>query len=79
MVAQTEYHEVVNFITSFPKPEDVLAYRASPALQERVEDLIYKLKTSELSQEEVIEMEKYKIIEHIMTMAKKQALKQLNL
>ena len=79
MVANSEYHEVINFITSFPKPEDVMAYKASHALQERVEDLMYKLKTSKLSQEEVIEMEKYKIIEHIMIMAKKQALKQLNL
>ena len=43
MVANTEYHEVINFITSFPKPEDVMAYKASPALQERIEDLIAKL------------------------------------
>ena len=55
-----------------------MAYRPNLALQERVEDLVYKKKTTELSSEENIELERYLLIEHIMIMAKKRAKKQLS-
>lgn len=79
MVTLRPIDEVIDFITSFPKPQQILDYKASPALQERVENLVYKKKTSELSSEEVLELERYLLLQHIMIMAKKRAKKQLSL
>ncbi|AEI46968.1 hypothetical protein [Runella slithyformis] len=78
MIKQRPIDEIIEFIISSPNPEKVLAYRPSQALQERIEDLIYKKKTSFLSNEENIELERYLLIEHIMIMAKKRARKELS-
>ena len=78
MVAYRPIDDVIDFITSSPTPQAILAFRPSPAIQERVEDLVYKKKTTELSSEENIELERYLLIEHIMIMAKKRAKKQLS-
>ena len=78
MVTYRPIDEIIDFITSSPAPQNVLAYRPNPKLQERVEDLIYKKKTSVLSSDENTELERYLLIEHIMIMAKKRAKKQLS-
>ena len=78
MITYRPIDEIIDFITSSPEPQKVLAYRPNLALQERVEDLVYKKKTTELSSEENIELERYLLIEHIMIMAKKRAKKQLS-
>jgi hypothetical protein len=78
MVTYRPIDEIIDFITSSPEPQKVLAYRPNPTLQERVEDLVYKKKTETLSLEENIELERYLLIEHIMIMAKKRAKKQLS-
>ena len=77
MVTYRPIDEIIDFITSSPEPQKVLAYRPTLALQERVEDLVYKKKTTALSSEENIELERYLLIEHIMIMAKKIAKKML--
>ena len=78
MVTYRPIDEIIDFITSSPEPQKVLAYRPNLALQERVEDLVYKKKTTKLSSQENIELERYLLIEHIMIMAKKRAKKQLS-
>ena len=78
MVTYRPIDEIIDFITSSPEPQKVLAYRLNLALQERVKDLVYKKKTTELSSEENIELERYLLIEHIMIIAKKRAKKQLS-
>ncbi|PWK18774.1 hypothetical protein LV89_04062 [Arcicella aurantiaca] len=77
MVTYRPIDEVINFITSFPKPEDVLAYKAPESIQKRVEDLLYKKQTSFLNDDEVEEMNKFMLINHIIIMAKKRAKKTL--
>ena len=72
MVMLRPIDEIIDFITSFPEPHKILDYKASPALQEHVENLVYKKKTSELSSEEVLELERYLLLQHIMIMAKKE-------
>jgi len=42
MITLRPIDEVIDFITSFPEPQKILDYKASPALQERIEDLVYK-------------------------------------
>lgn len=78
MVTYRPIDEIIDFITSSPEPQKVLAYRPNIALQERVENLVHKKKTATLSSEENIELERYLLIEHIMIMAKKRAKKQLS-
>ncbi|MEA5460985.1 hypothetical protein VB796_18130 [Arcicella sp. LKC2W] len=77
MITYRPIDEVINFITSFPKPEDVLAYKAPDSIQNRVEDLLYKKQTSFLNDDEIEEMNKFLLLEHMMRMAKKNAKKKL--
>ena len=77
MVTYRPIDEVINFITSFPKPEDVLAYKAPDSIQNRVEDLLYKKQTSNLDDDETEELNKFMLINHIIIMAKKRAKKSL--
>ena len=71
------YDEIIDFITSSPEPKDVLNFRPPTSVINRVEDLLYKKKTSELSNEENTELDRFMLIEHIMIMAKKRAKKRL--
>ena len=79
MITLRPIDEVIDFITSFPAPEKVLAYRPSHTLQERADFLVEKRKESTLSEEETKELDSFLLIEHIMRMAKKNAKKQLSL
>ena len=77
MVSYRPIDEVIDFITSFPKPEDVLAYKAPSSIQERAEYLLYKKQTSTLNEDEIEELNRFMLINHIMIMAKKRAKKSL--
>jgi hypothetical protein len=75
MTTYRAYDEIIDFITSSPNPKDVLNFRPSSSVIKRVEDLLYKKKTSELNSDENIELDRFMLIEHIMIMAKKRAKK----
>lgn len=77
MTTYRAYDEIIDFITSSPNPKDVLNFRPPSTVIKRVEDLLYKKKTSELSNDENIELDRFMLIEHIMIMAKKRAKKRL--
>jgi hypothetical protein len=78
MVSSRPIDDVIDFITSFPNPKDILAYKAPLSLEERVEDLLYKKRTSKINEDEVEELNKYMFINHIIIMAKKKAQKSLH-
>jgi hypothetical protein len=67
------YEEVINFIASGSKPNDVVAFRPSEAARDRVRELIEREKTGELSPEEKSELDHYMQLEHIMRLAKARA------
>lgn len=73
------YDEIIDFITSSPDPKEVLNFRPPSSVINRVEDLLYKKKTSELSNEENTELDRFMLIKHIMIMAKKRAKKRTGL
>jgi hypothetical protein len=77
MTTYRAYDEIIDFITSSPEPKDVLNFRPPSSVIKRVEDLLYKKKTSELNSDENIELDRFMLIEHIMIMAKKRAKKRL--
>lgn len=54
-------------------PEEVLALRASPRLQERIRELLEKSRRSSLSPEEELEWERIEYAEHLVRVAKAKA------
>jgi hypothetical protein len=71
------YDELAHFLASL-SPRRVLAYKASPKAQLRVNQLLDKNNTLGLSAEENAEMERHMTVEHIVRLAKATALQKLN-
>ena len=67
------YEELVDFIAAGASPRDVVAYQPSEAARARVADLIEQEKTTGLSPEEIVELEHYLQLEHVMRLAKARA------
>ena len=67
------YEEIVEFIASGTTPDMVVHFEASQKVKERVSDLIYREKTSELTPEEKSELEHFLQLEHVMRLAKARA------
>ncbi|WP_428667594.1 hypothetical protein [Runella sp.] len=76
MLTYRAFDEIIDFITSIPKPEQVLEYKPSLAAQQRLEMLLEKKRNGHVSEEESHELEQYMMIEHLMRVAKKKAKKQ---
>ncbi|NUQ26347.1 MAG: hypothetical protein HUU34_20540 [Saprospiraceae bacterium] len=71
------YDELAQFLASL-SPRKVLAYKASPKSHMRVNELLEKNKTTGLTEEEEKEMERYMTVEHIVRLAKANALQRLD-
>ena len=67
------YDEVIDFIAAGTNPTSLIAFQPSPAVKERVENLIYREKTSGLSTDEKTELDLYMQLEHLMRLAKARA------
>src|SRR5438477_9422824 len=66
--------DVLETLARLPSPDEVLALRPSPALQERIEELLEKNRTAELSPAEQREWQGYQYLEHLVRLAKANAL-----
>ena len=69
--------QVMEFMASLPTPAETLALRPSDALQARVNALLEKSRTEDLSPDEEEEWAQYQYIEHLVRMAKAKALLKL--
>jgi hypothetical protein len=69
--------EVLEFLARLPSPEDILTLQPSEALQNRVNSLLEKNQVSRLTAEEERDWERYQYLEHLVRMAKTQALLRL--
>lgn len=67
------YDEIINFIASGPSQKEVIEFRPSEELSERVADLLYRRKTTGLTQEEESELQHFLFLEHAMRLAKARA------
>jgi len=65
--------DVLETFAALPTPEEVLALRPSPALQERIEDLLEKNRSGTLSTEDQRSWEQYRYVEHLVRLAKARA------
>lgn len=71
------YDDLAQFLASL-SPRRVIAYKATPKAQARVNQLLEKNKTLGLSPEENAEMERHMTVEHIVRLAKAKAIQKLN-
>ena len=77
MVALRVYDEMIDFITSVPRPEEIVSFSPSEASQLRLEDLQFKRREEGLTEDELHELEQFVMVEHIMRIAKVKAKKRL--
>jgi hypothetical protein len=77
MVAIRVYDEMIDFITSAPRPEEIVLFTPSLKSQQRLEDLQFRRREEGLTEAELHELEQFVMIEHIMRMAKAKAKKRL--
>jgi hypothetical protein len=69
--------DVLETLARLPPPQEILALRPSPALQERISSLLDKLRNGGLSADEERDWQKYQYIEHLVRIAKAKAALQL--
>ncbi len=65
--------DVLETLARLPSPQEILALRASPTLQERISTLLDKLRNGGLSPDEERDWQKYQYIEHLVRIAKAKA------
>jgi hypothetical protein len=64
------YVEILDFLASGPEPEEIINFRVSTEVQERVSQLLEKNRESTLTQSENAELDLYVQIDQIMTLLK---------
>ncbi|MCI0487372.1 MAG: hypothetical protein L0229_12325 [Blastocatellia bacterium] len=69
------YEEIVELLAAGPSPEEIINFRPSAAMQERVRELLAKNQAGNLTAEEEAELDEYGHIEHLMRMVKARAQK----
>lgn len=77
--AQVPIHDeqaIIDMLTSQPTPAQILALRPSDQLQGRVSELLQRKKQGTATMHELIELERYLLLEHLVRMAKARALQQ---
>ncbi|MDZ7961002.1 MAG: hypothetical protein RMY34_24495 [Aulosira sp. DedQUE10] len=64
------YQYILDFLVSKPTPEQILAFRPTAEMQERMQTLLRLSKVGELNPTEQKELDEYERIEHLMIMLK---------
>lgn len=67
------YDEIVDLFARGASSAEVLAFRPSPEMQERVRDLLQRNAADELTEEEAAELERFGELEHFMQLLKARA------
>ncbi|MEZ4298157.1 MAG: hypothetical protein R3B70_24610 [Polyangiaceae bacterium] len=65
--------EIVQFLATLPTPEQILAYRASPAVEQRIAALLEKTRAEGLTEDEEREWQVYEYAAHLIRVAKANA------
>jgi hypothetical protein len=69
--------EVLEFLAALPSPEEIIALRPSETLQTQIDYLLEKNRTQGLTIEEEQSWQQYQYLEHLVRIAKAQALVKL--
>lgn len=73
------YEELIDFIAAGTTPDNIVAFRPSDETKQRVADLLRREKTTELTPDELSELDRYMQLEHLMRLAKARARKYLSI
>jgi hypothetical protein len=65
--------DVLETLARLPAPEEVLALRPSPALQDHIDALLAKQRNGGLSADERLQWQQYEYVEHLVRLAKAKA------
>jgi hypothetical protein len=66
----TLFNEILDFLSSTPTPEAILAFRPSHELQQRASELLDKNRSGNLSDEDRAELDEFQRMNHFMSMLK---------
>ena len=64
------YRYILDFLTSNPTPEQIAGFRPTPEMVERLQNLLSKHKSGNLTHSERSELDEYERIEHLIIMLK---------
>jgi hypothetical protein len=67
------YREVIDFLATDPSPEQIVAFKISPAAQERLEELLDKNREEGLTADETAELDAYLQARDLMVFLKANA------
>ena len=68
------YNDLLQFLVERASPDQILAYKVSPEIQARADDLLERLKADQLTPEEAEELEQMREFELMIRALKAQAL-----
>jgi hypothetical protein len=71
--ATHDEQDIITILTSQPTPEQVLALRPSPALQQRISNLLARSKAGQLPRDDERELDRLLLLEHLVRVAKARA------
>ena len=71
------YRFIVDFLASNPSPEDLAAFGPTPEMQERLQTLLHRSRSDNLTAVEQAELDEYERIEHLMVLIKSRNLSAL--
>lgn len=72
------FSEILDFLVNSPTPEDIVAFKPSSELEERLTYLMAKNKQDALNEEEHQELESFLQVNHFVNMLKIRARKKLS-
>lgn len=64
------YQYILDFIASKPTPEEIIAFRPTPEMEERLKSLLERNKVGKITAAESKELDEYERIQHLMIMLK---------
>ena len=73
MVSLEYYQDAVELMATGPKPEQIVSFKPSEKMKERVRALVFKEKEGQITEEEKIELDQILFFDHIIRMIKARA------
>jgi hypothetical protein len=67
------YAEIVEFFAAGTTPQSIVNFQLSDEGKEYIEDLIYRYKTEGLTKDEQQELDRFLVLEHLITLIKARA------
>lgn len=72
-------NDILEFLAKLPSAEEIMALCPAPELQEQIDSLLEKQRTAGLNSEEELQWQQYEYLEHLVRIAKANALLKLKL